>query len=585
MLSNRTVRGKRLAAIAAAGLLVTGIAACSSSTSSTTAPPASSPAGSQPATSAAASSPSANSNATLVMESSPETTLTQNFNPFVSTAPIYAMGADGLVYEPLIQFNLAAPPKYYGYLATSYTWGPGGKSITFAIRQNVKWNDGTPFTPADVVYTFNLMKSDSKVNIAGLQISSATASGNNVTVTFPTSQYTNLENIAGLGILPQHIWSKAGEASAFTDPNPVGTGPYVLGNYTSQGFTMVPNKYYWQPVPVKKVYFPAYTTNTAATNALFSGQIDWTGNFIQGLKSNFVDKNPSEHISWENPGATNVLIPNMTTWPTNQLAVRQAISAAIDRTAIGTQGEDGQEGPISSASGLTSPLFDAWASSGSASSSSPTANAAAAQSILTKAGYKKDSAGFYALNGKEVALKIEDPAAYTDYAQDDQIIVSELKAAGINASPNLTSTPAIWNTDLANGNFQLTMHWGNGGITPYNMYDNWLDHTLVQGANTAGDYGRLNDAGVQSMLTKIAGDQPGSSQQVSDFQPLLKYVATNLPVIPTVFSAQWFEANSAHFTGWPTQDNPYQTGQPSGSNNGPGSGTDEYVILHLKPVS
>ena len=206
-------------------------------------------------------------------------------------------------------------------------------------------------------------------------------------------------------------------------------------------------------------------------------------------------------------------------------------------------------------------------------------------SILTKAGYKKDSAGFYALNGKEVALKIEDPAAYTDYAQDDQIMVSELKAAGINATPNLTSTPAIWTSDLADGNFQLSMHWGNGGITPYNMYDNWLDHTLVQGANTAGDYGRLNSPSVQSMLATIAGDQPGSAQQVTDFQPLLKYVAANLPVIPTVFSAQWFEANSAHFTGWPTQSNPYETGQPSGSNNGPGSGTDEYVILHLKPVS
>src|SRR5215469_5109157 len=571
MLTARRFRGKRFAAFAATGFLVAGIAACSSGGSTTS--------------SGGTNANNGGSQKTLVMESSPETTLTQNFNPFDTTAPIYAMGADGLIYESLIQFNLAAPPKYYGYLATGYTWGDGGKSITFPIRQGVKWSDGTPFTPADVVFTFNLMKTDTKVNIAGLQIASVSASGNNVTVTFPTSQYTNRENIAGLGILPQHIWSKVGEASAYTDPNPVGTGPYVLGNYTSQGFTMVPNKYYWQAVPVKKVYFPAFTTNTAATNALFSGQIDWTGNFIQGLKTNFVDKNPTQHIGWENPGATNVLIPNMTTWPTNQLAVRQAISAAIDRTAIGTQGEDGQEGPISSASGLTSPIFNPWSGSGSQATENLTADPTSAQSILTKAGYKKDGAGFYALNGKEVALKIEDPAAYTDYAQDDQIIVSELKAAGINATPNLTSTPAIWNTDLANGNFQLTMHWGNGGITPYNMYDNWLDHNLVQGANTAGDYGRLNVAGVQSMLTKIAGDQPGSSQQVSDFQPLLKYVATNLPVIPTVFSAQWFEANSAHFTGWPTQDNPYQTGQPSGSNNGPGSGTDEYVILHLKPVS
>src|SRR5215470_4582015 len=200
MLSTRTLRGKRLAAIAAAGFLVAGISACSSGGSST-------PSGGSTGASATGNSP------TLVMESSPETTLTQNFNPFATTAPIYAMGADGLIYEPLIQFNLAAPPKYYGYLATGYTWGDGGKSITFPIRQGVKWSDGTPFTPDDVVYTFNLMKSDPKVNIDGLQIASATASGNNVTVTFPSSQYANLENIAGLAIVPKHIWSTAGEAS------------------------------------------------------------------------------------------------------------------------------------------------------------------------------------------------------------------------------------------------------------------------------------------------------------------------------------------------------------------------------------
>jgi peptide/nickel transport system substrate-binding protein len=511
--------------------------------------------------------------------------MVKNFNPFSTTAPIYGMGADGLIYEPLIQFDLAAPPKYIPWLATSYSWSNGGKAITFAIRQGVKWSDGTPFTPADVVYSFNLMKTDAKVNIDGLSISTVTASGNNVTVTFPTSQYANLENIAGLAIVPQHIWSTAGEASTYTDANPIGTGPYVLGNYTSQGFTLVPNKYYWQPVPVKKVYFPAYTTNTAATNALFSGQITWTGNFIQGLQQNFISKDPTHHIGWENPGATNVLIPNMTTWPTNQLPVRQAISAAIDRTQIGTEGEDGQEFPVTSLSGLTTPLFSTWAGTGSAATASAHADPSSAESILAKAGYKKDSAGYYALNNKEVTLKIEDPAAYSDYAEDDQIIASELKAAGINATFYGTSTPAIWNTDLSNGNFQLSMHWGNGGITPYNMYDNWLDDTLVNGANTAGDYGRLKSPQVQTYLAKIAGDQPGSAQQVTDFQPLLQYVATNLPVIPTVNSAQWFQANSTQFSGWPSASNPYETGQPSGSNNGPGSGTDEVVILKLKPVS
>ena len=84
------------------------------------------------------------------------------------------------------------------------------------------------------------MKSDPKVNIDGLQITSASASGNTVTVTFPSAQYANLENIAGLAIVPKHIWSTAGEASTYTDANPVGTGPYVLGNYTSRASPWCP---------------------------------------------------------------------------------------------------------------------------------------------------------------------------------------------------------------------------------------------------------------------------------------------------------------------------------------------------------
>jgi peptide/nickel transport system substrate-binding protein len=563
-------------AIAAAGLLAAGIAACSSNSSSTGATggntTGSTNTGSQPA---------------LVMESSPENSITQDFNPFATTAPIYGMGADGLVYEPLIQFNLAAPPKYYPYLATSYTWGPGGKSVTFAIRQGVKWNDGQAFTPADVVFTYNLLKSNTKINLNGLPITGATASGNNVTINFSASQYTNLQNVAGVAILPQHVWSSVGDPSTYTDTKPVGTGPYVLSNFSSQGFTMAANPSYWQPVPVKKVYFPAYPSNTGAQNALFAGKIDWTGNFITGLQQGFVNTDPAHHGFWMAPSATNALFPNLNKWPTNQLPVRRAISAAIDRTAIGTQGEAGLEAPATSTTGLTLPTFSAWSSSAvTGNSAKTTADPATAAQILTAAGYKKDSAGFYALGGKEVALTIVDPASYTDYAQDDQIVAQELKSAGINATFSGLTVNA-WNADVADGNFQLTMHWGSGGITPYNLYENWLDSTLSSGssANAAtGDYERLSDPKVQAMLAKLAGDSTVAAQ-TQDLIPLENYVATNLPVIPTVNAAAWFEYNSTHFTGWPTQANPYESGQPSGSNLGGSAGTDEYVILHLTPVS
>ena len=558
---------RRLCAVAAAGVLAGGLAACSSSSSSTS----------------GSASTGTTTGKTLVMESSPETAITQDFNPFATTAAPWGMGATGLIYEPLIQFDLAAPPKYYPWLATSYAWSNGGKTLAFTIRQGVKWNNGTPFTPADVAYTFNLVKSNAAVNIDGLKISSVSTSGNTVTLTFPTAQYTNLEEIAGTAIVPQAIWSKAGSPTTFADANPVGTGPYKLGSFTPQGFTLVKNPDYWQASSVKvpKVFFPVYTSTTGALSALFSGQIDWTGNFIPGLQKSFVDTSPTTHHYWEAPGGTNSLMPNLNKWPTNQLAVRQAISLAINRSVIASEGEAGLEDPVLNATGLTLPTFSAWSAPVANMTVSATANAAAAKQVLEKAGYTLGSNGFFSKGGKSVTIAVTDPSAYTDYAQDDALVAQELRAAGIDATFVGQSTDA-WNEDVADGNFQLTSHWSNGGLTPYNMYDGWLDSSLATGNAATGDFERLNDPAINAELATLAGAATTTAQAAA-LAPIAKYVAANLPIIPTTTASEWFEYNSQNYSGWPTQQNPYETGQPSGTNNGPGSGTDEVVILHLVP--
>jgi peptide/nickel transport system substrate-binding protein len=557
---------RRLIAVSAAGLLAAGLSACGSG----------SPSGGGGSSSTGASG-------TLVMESSPESTITQDFNPFVPTAAPQGMGATGLIYEPLLQFDLAAPPKYYNWLATAYTWGAGGKSVTFTIRQGVKWNNGKPLTPADVAFTYNLVKANTAINLAGLQISSVSTSGNTVTLTFPSAQYTNLQQIAGVPILPQSQWGSAGSPASYSDPNPVGTGPYKLKSFTPQGFVLTKNPGYWQAslVKIQNVDFPVYTSNTGALSALFTGKIDWTGNFIPGLQKNFVSTAPQFHHFWEAPGSTNALMPNLHKWPTNQLPVRQAISAAINRNLLASEGEAGLENPVINATGITLPTFQAWAAPVASQTVSATGSATAAAQILTKAGYKKDSAGFFALNGKEVAVTLVSPSAYTDYAAVGSMVAQELKTAGINANfQGLTVT--AWNADMANGNFELAEHWSNNGLTPFNLYDNWLNSSLAIGNNATGDYERLKDPTIDAALAKLAGDQT-VEQQTADLTPIMNYVSQNLPVIPVTTASEWFEYNSERFTGWPTQQNPYETGQPSGTNNSSGSGTDEVVILHLSP--
>jgi peptide/nickel transport system substrate-binding protein len=136
----------------------------------------------------------------LVMESSQEATLTDNFNPFESTSAANTIGAVSLIYETPLQFDIAKPLKTpYDFLASSYKWGAGGKSITFVIRNGIEWSNGTPLTPADVAGTYNMLSKYPDTNTNGIPLvtggSAATVSGQDVTVDFSASAYTDLQYI------------------------------------------------------------------------------------------------------------------------------------------------------------------------------------------------------------------------------------------------------------------------------------------------------------------------------------------------------------------------------------------------------
>ena len=129
--------------------------------------------------------------------------------------------------------------------------------------------------------------------------------------------------------------------------------------------------------------------------------------------------------------------------------------------------------------------------------------------ILTADGYKKNRQGFYAKHGKEIKFSIEDPIAYSDYYADAQLMSSELKSEGIDATVYGVQA-SQWYTDSADGDFTSIEHWGNGGTNPYTQYDNWLDYTTSApiGKSAAADYGRYHNAAVQADLAKLAGTDP-----------------------------------------------------------------------------
>ena len=68
---------------------------------------------------------------TLVIEDNPVSPFTRDFNPFDTNDTAYLVNSTALIYEPLLQFNVMKPGTVYPWLAKSYAFSDGGKTITF----------------------------------------------------------------------------------------------------------------------------------------------------------------------------------------------------------------------------------------------------------------------------------------------------------------------------------------------------------------------------------------------------------------------------------------------------------------------
>src|SRR5579863_9725519 len=105
---------------------------------------------------------------TLTLENNTGVTFTDNFNPLDSSSFATEMSVRSLTYEPLMEFDSLKAGVSYPWLAKSYAWSNGGKTLTFTIRSGVKFSDGSSFGPSDVAATFNLVNTVPAANIWGL---------------------------------------------------------------------------------------------------------------------------------------------------------------------------------------------------------------------------------------------------------------------------------------------------------------------------------------------------------------------------------------------------------------------------------
>jgi peptide/nickel transport system substrate-binding protein len=338
--------------------------------------------------------------------------------------------------ESLLQFDDLRPGTVYPWLASSYAFSNADKTLTFELRHGVRWTDGVPFTSTDVVFSFDLVKKYPQLNTNSVQFQSVKAEGPyKVVFTFTEADYPQLVDIGTTYIVPEHIW-KSVNPLKFTDADPVATGPYVVKSFSPEDLVLAKNPHYWQPGEPKiaELNYPAWDTADSSNRALSDGQVTWAGNYIPDIKKTYVAANPKYRHYWFAPIGVVSLWPNLTVYPLNNLLVREAISDAIDRSAVSVEGESGYEAPVTSPTGLVLPNDQALLSP-QFKDLRFSVNDAKAKKLLEQAGLKMGSNGYFVgKGGKPISLTIIDPSAYADYMTDAQIISSDLKAIGLQVS-------------------------------------------------------------------------------------------------------------------------------------------------------
>lgn len=517
------------ATIVAAGLL----AACGSSGGS----------GASPAT-ASGSSSSGPSGVLTVATGAP--TYPDDFNQF---SPNAEDATNGMIYEPLFFYNTAKAGDIKPWLGTSYAWSNGGKTLSVQLRHNVKWTDGKPFTSADVVYTFNLALHSTALNKFALPLASVSASGSyGVTINFTKAAYTDAYYALGrVEMVPQHIWKSIKDPATDQNQHPVGTGAYILTKFSPQVFELTANPHYYLPgLPhFKTVRFIGYSGNTTLDAAVEAGQLDWTGAFIPDIKQTYLAKDPRFVVS-DIPLATTFLVPNMATGPTTKLAVRQAISAALNRTSISATVYNGYA-PASNPMALIRPNFDSVLDPTLASAKFGSPDAAKAKGILTKAGV-----------AVPLNLTVKMVAGYTDYLSALQIIQQQLKPAGINLTIDQEAYTAF-TSDQDNGKFQLLIDSFGYTPDPWSYYYSLLDSSIAPAigkADTVGNYGRYRNPQVDAALAQIGGTTDSSVQNPA-FYKIQNIFIKDMPLIPLWESQNEIEFNGHHVGNIPTVSNAY----------------------------
>lgn len=482
-----------------------------------------------------------------------------NLNPFIGI-----QGLDyqiwHLNYDFLVGFDaktLAPRPE----LATSWKVSPDGRTWTFTTRKGVKWQDGVPFTAADVAFTFNYIVKNNLANLAVYTdgITGAKATGPDTVEIFTKAPKANMLRMV-VPILPEHIWSKiSGKAASTTfqnNPPIVGTGPFQVVKWVSHSYVeLKANPDYWGGAPhIKYLYILTYTNADTMAQDLKLGAIDAAvdippAEFGALKKTPGITTNQGDQWQFTELAFNCYASPNSKGNPVLRDPVfRQAMNYAIDRDKIVTTAFNGYAQPGSTLIVPYSPYH--W---------QPPANdlftydPAKANQMLDAAGYTRGADGYRTTKqGKPLSLRL---MVTTDSPQNviaAKLVVGWFKAVGVKVVMSVVD-PGV----LTSAQYQFT---GNTYTPDWDMFM-WYWTQDVDPAFMISIYTPAQSTGygwndclwtdpAYTKLSNAAATELNEAKRIADVQQAQKLFYEACPYAVLTYPYQLEAWNSAKWTGW-----------------------------------
>jgi peptide/nickel transport system substrate-binding protein len=314
-------------------------------------------------------------------------------------------------------------------LAESYEVAPDFKSATFKLRQGIKFHDGSPVTPDDVIFTYQSYRgANAKILHDKLEKIDVPDSR---TIKFMFKEpfvdfimiYGSPSSGAGW-IVPKAYYEKVG-ANGFKQ-KPIGAGPYAFvkqmaGNELElEAFT----DYWRKPPSIKTLIFKGIPETATRYAVLKTGEVD-AAYAIQGDLFLTMQKDPSIRttVVQGNPTWLEMMALDQPDHPLKDIRVRQAVSLAIDRKAV----NDAELGGTSSIGGNWIPPD--WP--GALDLPVPPTDLAKAKQLLADAGVP---------NGFDISNLTPLPP----YFSWGERLVSQLRAINVKATLNTMERAAFY---------------------------------------------------------------------------------------------------------------------------------------------